>query len=261
MHVVVVAYGPDLPLALKEAHEVSNILQRCGHSVYLLTDGETSLDCLGDALDHGPFDLAWFIVHSSSEGFQLVDQVLTPEQLGVWLDATGCSGVVLNSCFSAEHVQGIQKAAAVDVVATIDPNGVKDTTARMTGVLVARALAETGDLREACIRASGKGSIQYRWFPVGDAMSNERGVRDDIREQLQLLVMAVQGDPRTGTVGLLARVERIGDQLEGVDRRLETLESRPATYMGRGMAMMIAAVFVLLLALGLALVHVSWGIW
>lgn len=247
MNVVIVAYGPDLGQALKEAHDVSNILQKGGHTVHLLADEETSFECMNGALDAGPFELAWLIVHSGPDGFHLAGQTLPPAQLGVWLEAAHCCEVVLNSCFSAEHVQAIQQAALVDAVATIDPTGVKDWAARTTGVHLARALVETGDLCEACRRASGKGSLQYRWFPAGAMADMHRGARDEIREQLQLLVIAVQGDPRTGTVGLLTRVERIGEQLEGVGQRLEALEGRRTLFaMSRGRAVTLLAALALL---------------
>ena len=184
MKVLIIAYGIDLTQAMREAQDVLNILQGGGCSVHLLANQDVTLDCLGEVLDHGPFDMVWLIVHSGSDGFALADQVISAAQLGQWLDATRCRQVVLNSCFSAEHVDVIQRAAAVDIVATIDPSGVKDHLARSTGVYLARAFVETGDLEEACSRASGNGLVQYRWFPAGDKLRSD-GRRIGLHRQVE----------------------------------------------------------------------------
>jgi len=216
MRVVIVAYGEDPTLALREATDVLNILQTVGHSVYLVAGNDATLESLGDALDHGPFDLAWIIAHSGAEGFQLADQVITPAQLGQWLAAAHCWEAVLNSCFSAEHVVAIQKAATVDVVATIDPAGVDGRLARSTGVYLARALAADGDLQDACERASGNGSVQYRWFPAGTGLrqAQQQNVSEqELSRQVQDLVRSLTGD-LTGKPGLIYRIDKLSQQVE-----------------------------------------------
>lgn len=220
MKVLIIAYGADLTQATREAQDVLNILQAGGCSVHLLANQDVTQDCLDEVLAHGPFDMVWLIVHSGSDGFALADQVITAAQLGQWLDATHCEQAVLNSCFSAEHVDVIQRAAAVDIVATIDPSGVKDRVARSTGVYLARAFVDTGDLEEACSRASGNGLVQYRWFPDGDKLRSD-GRRtglgdkpsDRMEEQLTSLLRAVRGDAENGYIGLVGRVNDIQTQL------------------------------------------------
>lgn len=214
MRAVIVAHGDDPTLALREAHDVSNILQNGGHSVHLLAGDDATLDCLTRALAAGPFDLAWMICHSGADGFRLADQVVTPAQLGQWLAACHCWEVVLNSCFSAEHVAAIQYAAHVDVVATIDPDGVDGRVARSTGVYLARELIETGDLQDACVRASGNGSIQYRWFPAGSGLRQARAAAEtDLARQVNSLVTALTGG-LDGQPGLFARLDRLASDLD-----------------------------------------------
>ena len=174
MKVLIIAYGTDLTQAMREAQDVLNILQAGGCSVHLLANQDVTLDCLGEVLDHGPFDMVWLIVHSGSDGFALADQVISAAQLGQWLDATRCRQVVLNSCFSAEHVDVIQRAATRGHRGHHrskwgqGPSGALDR-----GVSGAGVCRDTGDLEEACSRASGNGLVQYRWFPAGDKLRSD----------------------------------------------------------------------------------------
>lgn len=252
MRVVIVAYGEDPTLALREATDVSNILQATGHSVYLIAGPDATLEALGDALDHGPFDLAWIITHSGADGFQLADQTITPAQLGQWLAAAHCWEAFLNSCFSAEHVIAIQRAATVDVVATIDPAGVDGRLAHSTGTYLARALASTGDLQDACEQASGRGSVQYRWFPAGTGLRQAGGSDSDLARQVQDLVRSLTGD-LSGNPGLIYKLDRLSQQLERyvaddriwkeeTTKRMRSLEgSRRLNAFGLVMMLMITA--------------------
>lgn len=214
MRVVIVAYADNLPLAQREAQDVSNILQEVGHQVFMVAGPDATLECLGEALDHGPFDLAWIITHSGPTGFVLAEQTISPAQLGQWLDAAHCWEAVLNSCFSAEHVAAIQVAAHVDVVATIDPSGVDDRVARSTGRYLARAYAESGDLQDACQRASGNGSIQYRWFPAGSALRAARTAAEpELVRTVAELVTALTGG-LSGEPGLFARLNKLSTDVD-----------------------------------------------
>lgn len=163
----------------------------------------------------GSFDLAWLIMHSGADGFGLADQVMPPAQIGQWLAACHCFEAVLNSCFSAEHVAAIQYAAHVDVVATIDPSGVDGRVARSTGVYLARALVQAGDLQEACRQASGNGAIQYRWFPAGTVLRQARSaIADpDLPRQVNELVTALTGG-LSGQPGLFSRLDKLAGVLD-----------------------------------------------
>lgn len=213
MRVVIVAYGDNLTLALREAQDVSNILQAGGYSVHLIAGEDATLDCMTEALPAGPFDLAWLIMHSGAEGFRLADQVVQPAQIGQWLAACHSFDVVLNSCFSAEHVSTIQYAAHVDVVATIDPSGVDGRVAHSTGVYLARALVQSGDLHEACSQASGNGAIQYRWFPAASGLRQVRSHDDGLARRVDDLVVALTGN-LSGQRGLIARMDELSADLK-----------------------------------------------
>jgi hypothetical protein len=272
MKVLIIAHGADLTQATREAQDVLNILQAGGCNVHLLANQDVTLDCFDEVLDHGPFDLVWLIVHSGSDGFLLADEVISSAQLGQWLHATRCRQVVLNSCFSAEHVDEIQRAATVDIVATIDPSGVKDRLARSTGVYLARAFIDTGDLEEACLRASGNGLVQYRWFPAGDRLRSDGrriGLADKsgdskLEEQLTSLLRAVRGDAENGYIGLVGRVNDIQTQLRTftdeqrawraeTERRLATLEASRNRALSSRISLIVSLALVVLV-LGLFVV-------
>jgi len=211
---IIVATGDlaDLPA---EVQVVSNTLSAAGWTVRLCLAGDASRAGLLAAAGEGDVDLAWFGLHSTGEGFVLSDGVWPPAQLGTWLRNVNACDCVLNSCYSIEHVDAIQRAAdTVGVACTINPAGVDDALAWQVGVHLARAYAVTEELRSSVQWASGAGSLAYRFIPpAADAAAGGiRGGRmamDEsvgIREDLRLLMQAVQGDGRTGAPGLLPRV-------------------------------------------------------
>jgi len=211
---VIVATG-DLDSLPGEVQSVANTLSGAGWTVRLCIGADASRAGLLAAAGEGDVDLAWFGLHSTGEGFVLSDGVWPPAQLGTWLRNVNACDCVLNSCYSIEHVDAIQRAADnVGVACTINPAGVDDALAWQVGVHLARAYAVTEELRSSVQWASGAGSLAYRFIPpAADAAAGGiRGGRmamDDsvgIREDLRLLMQAVQGDGRTGAPGLLPRV-------------------------------------------------------
>ena len=211
---IIVAAG-DLDSLPAEVQTVSNVLSAAGWTVRLCIGADASRAGLLAAAGEGDVDLAWFGLHSTGEGFVLSDGVWPPSQLGTWLRNVNACDCVLNSCYSIEHVDAIQRAADnVGVACTINPAGVDDVLAWQVGVHLARAYAVTEELRSSVQWASGAGSLAYRFIPPA-AASAAGGIRGGrmamadsvgIREDLRLLMQAVQGDGRTGAPGLLPRV-------------------------------------------------------
>lgn len=275
MRAVIVAAGDlaDLPA---EVQTVSNVLSAAGWTVRLCIGADASRAGLMAAAGEGDVDLAWFGLHSTGEGFVLSDGVWPPAQLGVWLRNVNACDVVLNSCYSIEHVDAIQRAADnVGVACTINPAGVDDALAWQVGVHLARAYAVTEELRSSVQWASGAGSLAYRYIPAAaDAAAGIRGGRlamDEsagIREDLRLLMQAVQGDGRTGAPGLLPRVaalqasfdEMVTEQRQwrdeqrewrgDVERRFGQLE-RPKPVVVSERSVYVASVIIVLLLAGL----------
>ncbi len=224
MRAVLVATG-DLDSLPAEIQTVANVLSAAGWTVRLCIGADASRAGLLAAAGEGDVDLAWFGLHSNADGFALSDGVWPPAQLGTWLRNVNAYDCVLNSCYSIEHVDAIQRAAdSVGVACTINPAGVDDALAWQVGVHLARAYAVTEELRSSVQWASGTGSLAYRFIPpAADAAAGGiRGGRmamDEsvgIREDLRLLMQAVQGDGRTGAPGLLPRVADLQQSLQAM---------------------------------------------
>ena len=276
MRCVIVASG-DLDNLPAEIQTVANVLSAAGWTVRLCIGADASRAGLLAAAGEGDVDLAWFGLHSGAEGFALSDGVWPPAQLGTWLRNVNACDCVLNSCYSIEHVDAIQRAAdSVGVACTINPAGVDDALAWQVGVHLARAYAVTEDLRSSVQWASGAGSLAYRFIPpaAAAAVGGIRGGRmamDDsvgIREDLRLLMQAVQGDGRTGAPGLLPRVaalqasfdtlateqrqwrEEQREWREKTERRLDQLE-RPKPVVVSERSVYVASVMIVFLLAGL----------
>lgn len=267
---VIVAAG-DLDSLPGEVQTVANTLSAAGWTVRLCLGPDATRAGLLAAAGEGDVDLAWFGCHSNADGFALSDGVWPPAQLGTWLRNVGACDVVLNSCYSIEHVDAIQRAAdGVGVACTINPSGVDDALAWQVGVHLARAYAVTEDLRASVQWASGAGSLAYRFVPPAAAGSIRGGrmATDEIGEQLHLLVQAVQGDGRTGAPGLLPRVATLQASFDAmaaeqrqwreeqrewradVERRLDHLE-RPKPVVVSERSVYVASVMIVLLLAGL----------
>ena len=276
MKAIIVAAG-DLDSLPAEIQTVSNTLSAAGWTVRLCLAGDASRTGLLAAAGEGDVDLAWFGLHSSADGFALSDGVWPPAQLGTWLRNVNACDCVLNSCFSIEHVDAIQRAAdSVGVACTINPAGVDDALAWQVGVHLARAYAVTEDLRASVQWASGSGSLAYRFIPPaaeaaaggirGGRMAMDESV--GIREDLRLLMQAVQGDGRTGAPGLLPRVAALQASFDAmateqrqwrdeqrewrsdVERRISQLE-RPKPVVVSERSVYVASVLIVLLLAGL----------
>jgi hypothetical protein len=232
---VIVASG-DLDNLPREIQTVANELSAAGWRVRLCIGGDASRVGLLQAAGEGDCDLAWFGLHSSSAGFELSDGTWPASQMGVWLRNVNCRDVVLNSCYSSEHVDMIQRAAEVNAAVAIDPAGVDDTLAWQVGVYLVRSYIISENLQSAVRQASGMGTVQYRYIPAGGMRVGEgrrRMPADRIEEQLKELLDVVKGDWRQP--GLLPRFNELSVQLatianehrqwrEEVEHRLASME-------------------------------------
>ena len=260
---VIVAAGDldDLPA---EVSTVANTLSAAGWTVRLCVGGDASRSGLLAAAGEGDVRLAWFGLHSGTDGFALTDGTLSPAQLGVWLRNVSAREAVLNSCYSVEHVDAIQRAADVDIACTIAPGGVDSTEAWQWGVYAVRAyVANGGDLQAAVRQASGFGALQYRFIPCGGMKLRGRVGRmppDRIEEQLASLLRAVRGDTENGVPGLAQQMRDLQAMLlvmqneqrawrDSVDTRLRALEgSRPVAVSPRT-ALFVALITAIIMAL------------
>ncbi len=265
---VVMVVPADAKTAQSAAMDVANEFSAAGWVVKLVQGEDATRTGLGRAVSGG-YDLVWLWAHSSPAGFVMSDgEALTPAEFGQFVSMSGARDVVLNTCFSLEHVETIQRGADVNIVATIDPRGVSVDMARATATYLAKALVSTGgDLRGAYLAASANGLVQYRFIPAGGSrMSSPVRNNDDLRETVQQLVTAIQGNAFTRTPGMLDEVRQMATKLDAYMRedsawksrfedRLTTLEARrPAEVSWRTMLfallLVLASSAVVLLVIG-----------
>lgn len=218
--VIVAPTAPDLAALPAEVQTVANTLSSAGHTVHLVTGDDATMAGLVRALDAGPFDLAWLGCHGGAAGFQLSGgATVTGLQLAQWLVMTQAGDVVLNACYSFEHVVALQRYANVNVVAALD--AVQDADAWQMAAYLAKAYVQvSGDLELATRIATGNGAANYRYFPavgVGSMAGTQTPTpaqNDELRAQVEQLVRALRGDPFTGAGGLMDLVADLDKDLE-----------------------------------------------
>lgn len=208
----------NLPSLPSEAQEVVNVLSAASWQVHLNQDEATLLE-LWRMFDAGQYDLGWIGAHSGAEGWALTKGILRPTVLGNLLNSGGTTDLVLNSCFSAEHVEAIQENARLtNIVATIRPGGIEDQEAWSAALYLVRQFVRTGSLRAAA-RQAGR---QYRWFAAREVPGVDEGMDDkavDARlrrteETVDKLVRALQGEQFSSQPGLIAILAKHQQKME-----------------------------------------------
>ena len=157
MRVLLIApHNPELQGQREEIRDIVN----SGLDVEVLGPGNVYItDVIRACRDD--YDVLWFTGHGGREGVKLSgDQLLTPGQLTAIANGCNASLVVLNTCSSVSLAQRIASGSHADVIATISDEA--DATAYTTGALLAEALADTGDAREAFKRVrTGNGNYVF----------------------------------------------------------------------------------------------------
>lgn len=224
-----------------EVQELSNTLGRAHYEVTLLQAHVNSLE-LYRALTNGPIRLVWIASHSNSEGFSFSGNVLTPVEIGLFLHQARTTNLVLNSCFSVEHVSTIQKYSNVNVIATIRAN-IDDKEAWMAALYLSKQLIGTRNLRDAYTASVAKQDTGYKWFPAPESerlfMNEEERVKnlervtstitenidklekttDRLEKTVDTLTKVLQGDVLYMQRGLIERTAI-------VETRVQTLETK-----------------------------------
>lgn len=204
-----------------EAQEVVNLLTKNQYTVQLLQSNVTSLE-LYRTLQRGPYPLVWVAAHSGEAGFVFASTLITPTELGQFLEEAQAQDLILNSCYSAEHVTTIQQICNANIIATIKPD-VEDKIAWSSALYLAAALVRTGNLREAYQTIlTGSGSV-YRFFPA--LKSNKRTMIPDedrigkLEKALEQVSRIVYGDPYLHAPGVIDALDSLR---EIVKKRIES---------------------------------------
>jgi hypothetical protein len=245
-----------------EVQELVSGLGAAGYKVRLLQHNVTGLE-LYRVLDWKSYKLVWLVCHSTSEGFLFSSGVLKPYELGLFLSQASTQEVVLNSCYSSEHVAELQRyAPTATVIATILEE-VEDSEAATIALYLGRKISEGKDLKTSYLETLVSSDTNYRWFPavkVGDAMSSESQFNEIQREigslkiqvdklsrEVETLVFHIQGDKVYRQKGVIERIENIETNIAIMEQRV-----RDASYLTVSRASIIfIALITLVLTVGI----------
>ena len=202
----------DLEKLPSEAQEIVNLLTGNDYKVRLLQSNVTSLE-LYRTLRDSPFNLVWVAGHSGDQGFSFGGNIITPTELGQFLQEASAFDSILNSCYSIQHVQTIQNISNVNIIAAIDKD-LQDTLAWSSAIYLAQAIIRTGGLYEAYSTIlTGKDSV-YRYFPSPKKQENimtpmEISRIEKIEKTLEWMGRILSGDPYLHAAGLMDNIEAI----------------------------------------------------
>jgi len=210
-----------------EVQELSNNLSRARFTVQQLTSNISSME-LYRALDNEPTGLVWVSCHVSVKGFVFGEVEISPKELGLFLKQGRSRDLVLNTCFSLQHVVEIQHHANVNIVATVNSE-IEDKNAWTYALYLSRRLAESTSLQAAYWDTLSEETSEYRWFPApkigenkmaGDGNDELTEIQETV-ERLEVtlvrLVRALQGDSLMRSKGLI-------EMVQDLEKRVSTLE-------------------------------------
>lgn len=103
----------------------------------------------------------WMAMHGDAQGWQFIGGLVDGPSLAAMIRGR-FSYVYLNSCQSLYPAQVLQNEGHVDVVCTL--KDVEDLSAYSTGSLMATALAESDDFREAYERSKPGNNTTYLYL-------------------------------------------------------------------------------------------------
>lgn len=235
MTAAIIAPINNLALVASEVEVVVGHLQK-RHRVTLFQYNVTESRLAKETNLGNLYQLVWVASHSTKDGITLSDEeIISAENFARWLVNVNCTLLVLNSCFSAELVTTLQKYANLDIIATIDPNGVSDNEAQISASYLAYTLMSSDNTQMAVQKATGNGASEYRFFPRprGEVVESSQFMeikqfmsdfsdqmrRVDIRltyveDVVDPLVRVVQGDPALNYPPLVQQIAELREDLQ-----------------------------------------------
>lgn len=165
MPVRVLLVAPESDLEYAQA-EVQDIL-RSGLIVTPLL-GKVRQQDLVREVERASYGTIWFVTHGSLAGIQLSDGIMPASAISAIVRGR-FKVVVLNTCESVGAAQMLQSETGADIICTIAE--VDDQAAYRTGSLLAKALAQTGDIRMAYARSRPGYNTDYLYLASTDFLA------------------------------------------------------------------------------------------
>ena len=227
---LLIAPETDLPNADGETQRIVNAL----HPDVLL--GTVTVSNVLDCVQGGAFDIVWFLGHSSADGLQLSDGVLSPAHLAQILRQSPPSLVVLNSCSSLHTAMRVHDDVQAAVICTV--LDIPDIDAYITGASLANALAQGLDVSTAYQVSRPSANRQYILLN-GSVRLNGVNELDDLKRLVARTAADLHGEiagmART-TAEMQRQLAAIQQEQARVRAELQAQPDRYAATLTRGRA-------------------------
>ena len=175
------------------AMEVSEIVAH--HDCTLVQGDVRDVDVVRAAADGG-YDVIWWATHGSREGVQLSSDVLPISALVQYVIASDAELCVLDTCDSLLPALSVLDDSNADVICTIGQ--VLDNVAMRTGMLLARALAESETFRQAYEQSRPRAHSQEYLYLVNSRRNADRASDGNgytlLREYTDASIEAIRQD-------------------------------------------------------------------
>jgi len=203
--VLIIAPSADLPNADAETQRIINTL----HPEVLL--GRVTVSDVLDCVQSSTFDIIWFLGHSSTDGLELSDGILSPSHLAQILRQSPPSLVVLNSCSSLHTAMRVHDDVQAAVICTV--LDVPDVDAYITGASLANVLAQGLDINQAYQVSRPSANRQYILLN-GTVRLNGANELDDLKR----LVTRTAADLHAEIAGMARATAAMQRQLEAIQQ-------------------------------------------
>ena len=230
--VLLVAPDSDLPKATDEAQRIINLL----HPQVVI--GDVTVSDVLEAVQGGAFDVVWFLGHSSADGLQLSDGVLSAPHFTQILRQSPPALVVLNSCSSLHIALQVHDDLQAAVIATV--LDVPDMDAYLTGAALAGALSQGLNIADAYQRSRPHANRQYVLLNGNLRLNGETELED-----LKRLVARMSTDTHGEIAGMVREQAAMRREMLAMRQDVAQMGTRYAPILTRARALGMVAGFVL----------------
>lgn len=158
----------------------------------------------------------WYIGHAQvNTGLQLSDGLLSIRLLGSYLRQAQIEWSYLNTCYSEQFIVQLQAIYPHDIMANVGE--IADDIAGQNGIMLAQALADTGEIRKAYRWVADTGNSVLRFFPnpILDDMRNDD--QSNFERELGRIKRLIFGDTEVGIPSFLSVLNSLKNRITRIE--------------------------------------------
>lgn len=206
LRTLLIAPRTDLPNADAETQRVNNNMRP------QLLMGQVETHDVIDTLPSGEFDIVWFLGHSTADGLQLSDGVITASHFVQLLRPCAPQLVVLNSCSTLQIAMQIQDSLQCAVICTVID--VPDLDAYVTGAMLSGALRDGLEIPAAYEMSKPASNRTYVMLNGKVRLGGETQSDDTHR-----LLLSMYADMQRDMAAMRQELVRLNNSLVGLNVR------------------------------------------